>query len=386
MFLRRITSSTKFIPEIDGLRFLAIITVVLFHLNTSLSKELEQDLSDVLIEMGGDKVTFSLAWWWVRLDFGVKLFFSISGFVLALPFLKYYLGFTEKRVNIGSYFIRRLTRLEPPFIFASIGFYLVHVTLLNQSALQYLKHLGAGLLYSHVFIFGEGNPINPVTWSLETEAQFYIIVPLVLWLMFKFKNTQGSLLFILFLILTSILFRNRFNYSPHFGGSILSYFVNFATGILVCWWYLKGITWFKEKNIIYDLIGLISTFGLFYFYKPQHEIINQILFNISIAGVIVTAFKGKLLNVFYTQPVIYIIGGMCYSIYLIHYAFLHLILKITKYLIIDTCSYSQNLAIQVLVNLILVLLVSSVFFMIIEKPTMDKNWPKKLLNKFKRKV
>jgi peptidoglycan/LPS O-acetylase OafA/YrhL len=211
-------------------------------------------------------------------------------------------------------------------------------------------------------------------------------VVLVLWLMFKFKNTRGSIVFILFLILISILFRNRFNYSPHIGGSVLSYFVNFATGILVCWWYLKSRTWFKEKNIIYDLIGLISTFGLFYFYKPQHEIINQILFNVSIAGVIVTAFKGKSLNGFYTQPIIYIIGGMCYSIYLIHYAFLHLSMKVTKYLIIDTWSYSQNLAIQVLVNLILVLLVSGMVFMLIEKPTMDKNWPQKLLNKLKRIV
>jgi peptidoglycan/LPS O-acetylase OafA/YrhL len=383
---RRKTASNNFIPEIDGLRFLAIITVVLFHINTAITKEIGFGLINALDKMGGAKSEFSLAWWWVRLDLGVKVFFAISGFVLALPFLKFYLGLTEKRVEIGPYFIRRLTRLEPPFIITLLVFYFVHIFILDHDSLQYLKHLGAGLIYSHVFIFGEGNPINPVTWSLETEAQFYILVPLVLWLMFRFRNNWSSLLFIVILITTSILFRNKFNFSPHIGRSIFSYFVNFAMGILVCWIYLRKSSWFIERTLIYDLIGLFSTLGLFYFYKPQHEILNQLLFNLSIVGVIVTAFKGKLSNWFYTQPIIYIIGGMCYSIYLIHYAFLHLSVKFTKYIIIDSSSYLQNLVIQVIVNLLLVLLVSSAFFVLVEKPTMDKNWPKNLLNKFKKAV
>lgn len=384
VYFKRKTASNNFIPEIDGLRFLAIITVLLYHLNTAFSKEIGMGLTNALIEMGGSKSEFSLAWWWVRLDLGVKVFFAISGFVLALPFLKYYLGLTRKRVEIGPYFIRRLTRLEPPFIITLLGFYFIHIFLLGQDPLQYLNHLGAGLIYIHVFIFGEGNPINPVTWSLETEAQFYILVPLILWLMFRFRNNRSRLLFIFILIGASILFRNKFNFSPHLGRTIFSYFVNFAMGILVCWMYLRKSSWFKESTLIYDLIGLLSTFGLFYFYKPQHEILNQLLFNLSIGGVMISAFKGKWLNWFYTQPIIYIIGGMCYSIYLIHYAFLHLSMKYTKYLAIDSWSYPQNLVIQVIVNLVLVLMVSGVIFVMIEKPTMDKNWPKKLIHFFKR--
>ena len=166
----RNTNSNNFIPEIDGLRFLAIITVVLFHLNSAFSKESGIGFSNALIQMGGAKSELSLAWWWVRLDLGVKVFFAISGFVLALPFLKYYLGFSDKKVDLKSYFVRRLTRLEPPFVITLLFFYLVHVFLLNEDAWRFLKHLGAGLIYGHGFIFGSGNPINPVTWSLETEA------------------------------------------------------------------------------------------------------------------------------------------------------------------------------------------------------------------------
>ena len=225
---QRKTASNNFIPEIDGLRFLAIITVLLYHLNTVFSKEIGLGLSNALVEMGGSKSDFSLAWWWVRLDLGVKVFFAISGFVLALPFLKYYLGISDKKVQLKSYFVRRLTRLEPPFIITLVLFYLVHVFLLNEDASIFLKHLGAGLIYGHVFIFGTANPINPVTWSLETEAQFYIIIPLIMWFAFKRRNSAISILVLMVLIVGSIFFRNEFIFSAHLGRSILAYFVNFS--------------------------------------------------------------------------------------------------------------------------------------------------------------
>jgi peptidoglycan/LPS O-acetylase OafA/YrhL len=383
---RRKTVSNNFIPEIDGLRFLAIITVLLFHLNTVFSKEIGLGLPDALIEMGGSKSNFSLAWWWVRLDLGVKVFFAISGFVLALPFLKYYLGISDKKVKLKSYFIRRLTRLEPPFIITLVVFYLVHVFLLKEDALVFLKHFGSGLIYGHVFIFGTGNPINPVTWSLETEAQFYIIIPLIMWLVFKVRNSAISILVLLGLILGSIFFRNEFVFSPYWGRSIFAYFVNFAMGIIVCWSYLKFPKWFKLRLWFYDIIGLIATFGLFYFYKPQHYIGNQIFFNISIAVVMITAFKAYIFNWFYTRPLIYIIGGMCYSIYLIHYAFLHLNVKWTKLLWIEDISYISNLGIQVLIGVPLVLLVSAVFFRYFERPFMDKDWLVRISNIKKGKL
>lgn len=383
---KRHTLSSNFIPEIDGLRFLAIITVVLFHLNSAFSKESEIGLTQALVEMGGAKSEFSMAWWWVRLDLGVKVFFAISGFVLALPFVKFYLGLSEEKVKLKSYFVRRLTRLEPPFIITLVFFYLVHLFLFKEDFWVFLKHLGAGLIYGHVFIFGDGNPINPVTWSLETEAQFYLIIPAVMWLVFKWRNVFVTGLSLLILIAISVLYRYEFAFSAHWGKSVIAYFSSFAMGIVVCWLYIKYHEWFKSRDVFYDVVGLLATLGLFYFYKPQHEISNQLFFNLSITGVMISAFKGKLFNWFYTRPIIYIVGGMCYSIYLIHYAFLHLSVKFTKYLIIDSWSYPQNLVIQVIVNLVLVLLVSGAFFILVEKPTMDKNWPRKVLNKFKKAV
>jgi peptidoglycan/LPS O-acetylase OafA/YrhL len=85
--LQRKTSSTSFIPEIDGLRFFAIVTVLIFHINTALFKELNMSATEMTESLGGKNEIFSPAWWLIRLDLGVKVFFSISGFVLALALL-----------------------------------------------------------------------------------------------------------------------------------------------------------------------------------------------------------------------------------------------------------------------------------------------------------
>ncbi len=239
---------------------------------------------------------------------------------------------------------------------------------------MFFKTLGCWFELGNVVIFGTTNPINPVTWSLETEAQFYIIIPLIMWFVFESRKLAISILALLGLILGSIFFRNEFVLYAHWGRSIFAYFVNLAMGIIVCWIYLKFPKWFKVRHWLYDFVGLLATFGLFYFYKPQHYEVNQILFNISIAVAMITAFKGKIFNWFYTRPFIYIIGGMCHSVYLIHYAFLHLSVKWTKLFWIEEMNYTWNLGIQVLVAVPLVLLASAVFFRYFERPFMDKDW------------
>ena len=372
-YLSRKTSSSRFIPEIDGLRFIAIITVVLFHLNSALAKESGLGLSNAFMDMGGSKHMFSLAWWWVRLDLGVKLFFAICGFVLALPFLRYQMGLSDKSVNLKSYFTRRLTRLEPPFVISLVGFYLVHTFFLDANYIHYLKHLGAGIIYGHVFIFGEANPINPVSWSLETEAQFYVLVPILFYLRSLFGNGKQRMLAFALLVLFSVFFKKQFIWDPYLNRSIFSYFMNFAMGIMSCWYYLKYPRWFKERKYVFDLLGLVAFFGMFYFYKPQHHYQNIIFFNLSIFFTVVAAFKGRFLNHFYSRKWIYTIGGMCYSIYLLHYAFFHASVKFSAVTWVDDWTYTTNLLLQILPQLFLVLLVSSIFYVLFERPFMRKN-------------
>ena len=111
-----------------------------------------------------------------RLDLGVILFFLISGFILSIPFFNQY-WFDGKNVELKDYFIRRLIRLELPFLLAITGFLVVQLSILGASFTEIFPNYLVTIFYFHTSIFNEYSIINPVTWSLETEVQFYILIP-----------------------------------------------------------------------------------------------------------------------------------------------------------------------------------------------------------------
>jgi peptidoglycan/LPS O-acetylase OafA/YrhL len=178
--LKRVTSSGKYIAEIDGLRFLAIFLVIIFHSNI---------WSDELY--GAKKTTF---WYMIDMgNIGVQFFFVISGFIISMPFIKSYCN--SKKIDIKKYFLRRLTRLEPPYLIAILIYYLIAIFLSQRDFLILVTHYLATIFYLHGFLFDCRSIINSVAWSLEVEIQFYIIAPLVFYL-FKIDNKK-LLLFIL---------------------------------------------------------------------------------------------------------------------------------------------------------------------------------------------
>jgi peptidoglycan/LPS O-acetylase OafA/YrhL len=375
---QRKTQSTSFIPEIDGLRFFAIITVMVYHMNTAFSRSL--GLEDFAMEtMGGQWNTFSPAWWIIRLDLGVKVFFSISGMVLALPFLKTMLA-GGRPIDLKDYYYRRLTRLEPPFIISLLFFFLVHLFVLNADLGKLLPSLLTGVLYAHKLVYGTPNPINPVTWSLETEAQFYLMVPLLFAVMTRYDGRWMRISLISALIIFSLWFKHYF-YTANIKevqATIFYYLTNFMTGVLFAWMYLRRDNWFRTKSLSGDLVGLLSLFLLFFFYKPQFKPLYNLAFNAATFGLMFGVFKGSAFNWFFTRPIIYIIGGMCYSIYLLHYAMLHLLTRLTSGISLHQ-GYIYDLFLQLMILLPVVLVVCGAFFLLVEKPCMDKHWPQKLM-------
>lgn len=161
--LQRVTSSGAYYAEIDGLRFIAIASVVAYHLNSyfgarDLDSEFGHRIESIISSCVGNGHR------------GVEIFFAISGLVLALPFAAHYIV-GEKSPNLRKYYLRRLTRLEPPYIISLlICFSYISYRLHEAGDFGgYLKSFFASLVYSHNFVFprGELPLINPVTWSLE---------------------------------------------------------------------------------------------------------------------------------------------------------------------------------------------------------------------------
>ena len=179
----------------DGLRFAAIGMVILFHLNGYLTAKsplysAAPPHSDWLAQAA--IVGFR----------GVELFFVISGFILGLPFAAHYLKGAAP-VNLRKYYLRRLTRLEPPYIVALLLLFILAAGIEGAPPASFYPHLAASLFYLHSLIYGTFSPAMGVAWSLEIEVQFYILVPL-LTLLFAIRNRKLRRSSIAILILAAL--------------------------------------------------------------------------------------------------------------------------------------------------------------------------------------
>ena len=370
---KRTTTSKGFIPEIDGFRFIAIGTVLVFHFHFLLVKELQDS---VQIPTASLQVT-DAAWWLERMDLGVKVFFGISGFILSIPFWRAY-RWGAKPVDLKSYLIRRLTRLEPPFLVAIIGFLLVHWLVLGEELGKLIPHFFATIFYVHTLIYNSYSTILPVTWSLETEVQFYLLIPVLAYLALKGSGIR-TVLVGLILFFGSIAFRGYLLKVGIYGmmASLPAFLSHFLVGIAFAYLFLSKTDWLRKKNWLWDSIALLSLFGLFWFYKPQSDFMGQVMFNLSLFVVFVSGFKGLGFNYLLTRPLVYLIGGMCYTLYLLHLPLFGLMMRFADRMIVWD-SYSLSFLLQFSLGLVVLLLIGGLFFLLIEKPCMEKDWPKRL--------
>lgn len=369
-FLSRRTSGSKLIPEIDGFRFFAIGTVLLYHLNTHYKRILE-NTSDPL---NGGVLDMILS----KGSVGVDVFFAISGFILALPFAKHHL-FNTSAVNLKAYYLRRLTRLEPPYVISLVVFLFVHVLILHEQWGDVVPNFLASLFYVHSIVYNEWSKINPVAWSLEVEVQFYVLAPFLA-TVFVIKNPVWRRLLMVGIIVVSILHYN-FNYNMlenlHLRKSLFMHLHQFMIGFLFADFFLTD--WkerLTKKSFLFDGLG-IASLALLLVYNEPFTIHHDLFFSVALFVSFVGLFRGKLLNAFFTNTWIVIIGGMCYSIYLLHYAMIAFLADRTDGLLMANQSYAMNFLLQFLLIIPIVLVVSAVYFALIERPCMDKDWPAK---------
>ena len=166
--LARTTNSGAFIPEVDGLRAIAVMAVVLFHLDQEMGAK-------TLSPEGASRALAGI----VRCGFfGVALFFAISAFIVGFPFAKHHLGSAEP-VDTRRFFLRRITRLEPPYVLNLLLVWLLGGMFLTGSLTDRAPNLLASLVYQHNWIFGQYSSINAAAWSLEVEFQFYLLAPML---------------------------------------------------------------------------------------------------------------------------------------------------------------------------------------------------------------
>lgn len=318
-----------------------------------------------------------------RSGLGVDIFFSISGFILGLPFAKYYLQ-EGRKVSLKNYFIRRITRLEPPYLISLVVLFAMYVLFFKVNWTELLDNFLASVFYVHMFIYGTWNVINPVTWSLETEVQFYILAPLISSLLFIKNNTASrvliwSTIIVLDAVVPYVLSDLR---DIHLHKSIINYMHSFLVGFAFVDVYLFWLGKIK-KSYLWDIIGAVALVVL-YMFHPDTVKYERLYFDIGVFALFISVFRGYVFNYIFTREFIVVVGGMCYTVYLLHYPVLFITMKALSALHIS--SFLLSIIVNFTVAIIALLLVSAVFFKLIEQPCMDKNWPTKLKDFFKKRL
>ncbi len=361
--LFRKTKSGKIIGEIDGMRFLAILPVVLQHLSERLIRNFPETFSRPIHE---NFWAFAVS----RGSIGVLLFFAISGFVLSLPFIK--IAQKKRNWSYRDYLYRRITRIEPPYLIWMSIFFVVLLIKGTYPFSELLEHYAASIFYLHNLIYDDFSMINPVAWSLEIEIQFYLIAPFIVLLFFKIERDKIRQVCMLVVILLFISLQHAMDwqYVPY-KFTLLGQFQHFLAGILLADMYLNNSQrW--TRNHLWDLLGVCSFVIMMYTWTEEY--LKSVVFFFALCTLIISGFRGKILGNFFSKPWIVALGGMCYSIYLIHLPLLELLIIFSRNIHL-THSYLINFFIQSAILLPIIALISIIAYLLLERPFMDKTWP-----------
>ena len=312
--------------------------------------------------------------------YGVELFFAISGFIISLPFARQHLQ-GGRKVRLGSYFLRRVTRLEPPYIL----WLLIRTALLFAATslpIRFLLlHLAASIFYLHNIVFAIGSRIEAVSWTLELEVQFYCLAP---WLTSIYRISKSWLRRVL--LLTSIAGSTPLQWAflpgwhgPQNAGafnlSLLAAIQFFLVGLLIADLYVDG--WERIPfSWCWDLVSILLWPLLFWLQPHQFRFLGPLILPV----LMVAAFKSRLARGVLCHPLISTIGGMCYSIYLTHRTTIWLL---DAFFGRFHLRFRAMLSASLLLGIPASIVVGAIYFRLIERPCMDPKWPQRLTGYFR---
>lgn len=297
------------------------------------------------------------------------LFFVISGFILALPFAQHFLS-GGPPVPLGKYYRRRLTRLEPPYLVALLGIYFVAVMLRMPETAEpgFWSSLWLRIGYLFCLVTKEPPSLNGVTWSLEIEVQFYLLSPLFAQI-FRVPRPWRRPLLVLAVVLASFVAA----YSPWGHLTLLGFAQFFLMGLLLADLYVAPLKTWSGGAHWADLAGLGALLGTAFL--PTTPVNFNLILPWLFALLFLAALRGRFFQAFLARPWVAVTGGMCYSIYLIHYPVMSFLAgKISS---ADKPLFTNFLTLGV-IAVPIVLAVGTVFYLLLERPCMDPTWPQKL--------
>ena len=285
--------------DIDGLRALAIIFVVLFH-----------NFPDFA---GGGFI-------------GVDIFFVISGFLITSIITE---ELHQNKFSFVHFYERRIKRLFPALIITILICFLFGILLLDEVEYRALGlSISAGaffwqnfLLISQIGYFDWESYFKPLLhlWSLSIEEQFYIFIPIVLFISHKLKI--GFRLPIIALLLFSLIFCIVYSYQDQA-------FTFYLTPLRI-WEILIGalISQIRPPQLNISMantataISLVTLFATFFLYKSTNVFPGWrgLLPTLATAVLILVGRETFLNSRILSHRFLVFIGKISYPLYLYHW-------------------------------------------------------------------
>jgi len=237
----------KYRPDIDGLRAIAVLSVLIFHAFPE----------------------------WLSGGFvGVDIFFVISGYLISMIIFE---NVAEQRFSIKEFYMRRINRIFPALILVLIACYVFGwLNLLADDFAQLGKHIAGGASFiSNLILWNESGyfdklaEVKPLLhlWSLGIEEQFYIFWPIFICFISRWpKKVLPAIL-----VVTAISFASNIaliaNYPVATFYSPITRFWELLFGSLLAYWTLyspaANRTTATHKNIT-SVLGLaLIIFAIF---------------------------------------------------------------------------------------------------------------------------
>ncbi|MBO7411118.1 MAG: acyltransferase, partial [Ottowia sp.] len=230
-------SHPKYRPDIDGLRAVAVLAVVIFHASPR--------------RMPGGFV-------------GVDIFFVISGYLISTILLE---NLSRDTFSFATFYMRRIRRIFPALaVVLAASFAFGWFSLFADEFAALGKHMAAGAgfvanlaLWHEAGYFDTASELKPLLhlWSLGIEEQFYLLWPLLL--CFAWKRKFNVLVMLALLLAASfvvnVVFISRDAtatfYAPY------TRFWELLAGALLAWWHLRPASGEKQHSNALSLVGFV---------------------------------------------------------------------------------------------------------------------------------
>ena len=300
----------KYRSDIDGLRALAVIGVILYHSEISI----------------GNNLLFSGGF------LGVDVFFVISGYLITSIILKAQV--IENNFSFLEFYKRRVRRLVPALLVVLItSLVFAYLLLLPIQFKSYLNSvLSSIFFYSNIYFHYSGEAYGQTilsnqpllhTWSLSVEEQFYILYPILFIFILKVFKDRVKFIFYIFII-TSVIFSS---YMSENHSSFNFYMITNRAWELACG-ALISINHFQEKkkkkNNFWKIFGFVLIiFSFIYFDSTNNHPSYLTLIPVLGCCIIIDNYnKNNLIDKILTNKLIVKIGLISYSLYLWHHPIL----------------------------------------------------------------